>query len=227
MKTNTIFHPRALLRSLFAIAAVFAAPAVGRAAFMYVSVNNTLTIDQVSSSGVVSLFAVLPLNSFPSGLAFDGSGILYAADSGSDKIFKITSGGVVSLFATLPAGSQPYGLAFDVSGNLYAANNNTDTISKITSGGAVSEFATLPATSRPYGLAFDSSGNLYAADNATNQISMVTSDGLTISTFASGITSPTFIALAPVPEPTSAALLLSGGAILALLRRRIPSVLGN
>ena len=62
---------------------------------------------------MVSPFATLPANSGPFGLAFDGSGNLYAADYGPGQISKITSGGVVSLFATLPANSRPEGLAFD------------------------------------------------------------------------------------------------------------------
>ncbi len=70
----------------------------------------------------MSLFATLPAGSGSAGLAFDGSGNLYAADQSTNKISKITSGGAVSLFATLPGGSLPFGLAFEGSGNLYASD---------------------------------------------------------------------------------------------------------
>ena len=124
---------------LLALGALLAAPAAVRAQTFYVS-SGSQTIDKVDSTGAVSLFATLPADSVPYGLAFDGSGNLYAADSNTDQISKITSGGVVSLFATLPGGSEPGGLAFDGSGNLYVADVGTSQISKITSGGDVSTF---------------------------------------------------------------------------------------
>ena len=179
MKTNTTSKPGPLLRAFFspllAIATLFAAPAAAPAQTFYVSniSGNRNTIDKVSSTGTVSLFATLPANSVPEGLAFDGSGNLYVADNGTNQISKITPDGVVSLFATLPA--APLGLAVDSSGNLYAADVNTNQISKITPGGVVSTFA---IDINPYGLAFDGSGNLCVADPTTNQISKITPGGV-------------------------------------------------
>ena len=209
---------RGLLTCLLIAAAMIAVPAARAAVTfpMYVS-SLPQSIVQVNSAGVVSPFATLPVDSNPYGLASDASGNLYAADNGTDQISKIIPGGVVSLFAILPAGSSPGGLAFDGSGNLYAADYYTFQISKITSGGVVSLFATLPSASYPFGLAFDGGGNLYAADFSSGQISKISPDGLTVSTFATGIAQPRFIAFAPVPEPSSAVLLAVGS--LALLRR--------
>jgi streptogramin lyase len=146
----------------------------------YVS-SGSQTIDTVSA-GSVNLFATLPANSYPRGLALDGSGNLYAAGNTSYQISKITPDGSVSLFATL-FGAELNGLAFDGSGNLYVSNSVADQVIKITSGGAVSLFATLPAGSFPFGLAVDGSGNVYAADFFTNQISKITSGGV-VSLFA-------------------------------------------
>ncbi len=88
----------------------------------------------------MSVFANVP---FPSGLAFDSNGNLYAADNFASEINKITPGGVVSHFATLPFNSNVLGLAFDNNGNLYAADNNTSQISEISPDGlTVSTFAT-------------------------------------------------------------------------------------
>jgi DNA-binding beta-propeller fold protein YncE len=101
----------------------------------------------------VSLFATLPVGPGPVGLAFDGSGNLYATDYGTDQISKITSGGAVSLFATLPVNSGPDGLAFDGRGNLYAADSSSGQISKISPDGlTVSPFAT--GISEPLFIAF-------------------------------------------------------------------------
>jgi hypothetical protein len=103
----------AILLPLGAVAtlAVPAARAAGTFP-MYVSTGGQ-SIVQVSSTGVMSLFATLPAGSNPQGLAFDGSGNLYEADLSTNQISKITPGGAVSVFATLPANSNPQGLAFD------------------------------------------------------------------------------------------------------------------
>ena len=58
---------------------------------------------------------------------------------------------------------------------------------------------------------------LYVANNFGNTISRVTPTGA-VSTFATGLNGPSFLAFAPVPEP-SAFVPLGLGA-LALLRRR-------
>ena len=183
--------------------------------------SSGTNVNKITPGGVVTLFATLAGSFNPVGLAYDGSGNLYAAGNNGGSNFqvdKITPGGSVSSFASSLPG-RPIGLAFDGSGNLYVTDSSSNQISKITSGGAVSTFANLPASSGPNGLAFDSSGNLYAANNTSGNITMLTS-GATQSTFATGLDTPVFIALAPTPEPGSAALALLGGLGLLARRRR-------
>ena len=68
----------------------------------------------------------------PWGVAFDTSGNLYVANSGSvsSTVSKVTPAGVVSTFAS--GFNHPMGLAFDTSGNLYVANQGANTVSKVT-----------------------------------------------------------------------------------------------
>jgi hypothetical protein len=99
------------------------------------------------------LSKAIPLGSFatglnkPWGIAFDSSGILYVANSGTNgalanTIVKFASDGVRSTFATAIDGlSSPQGLAFDSAGNLYVANSGNGTIRKFTSNGTGSVFA--------------------------------------------------------------------------------------
>jgi hypothetical protein len=72
---------RGLWTCLVGAATMLAVPAARAAVTfpMYVS-SIPQSIVQVSPTGVVSPFATLPAGSFPGGLAFDGSGNLYAAD---------------------------------------------------------------------------------------------------------------------------------------------------
>jgi DNA-binding beta-propeller fold protein YncE len=90
-------------------------------------------------------------------LAFDASGILYAANAGANTISKITSGGGVTTFVNAGL-TSPQGAVFDTNGNLYVAN--TTTISKVASGGGVTTFVAAIAGASLEGLAFDTNGNL-------------------------------------------------------------------
>ncbi|HTR52766.1 MAG TPA: hypothetical protein VMJ10_18760 [Kofleriaceae bacterium] len=128
--------------------------------------------------------------STPEGVAVDGSGNVYVADTGNNTIRMIAPGGVVTTIAG-HAGStgsadgngsaarfkSPTSLALDGSGNLYVADSLSDTIRKITPQGDVTTFAGLAGITGstdgtgsaarfdyPDGLAFDAAGDLLVAD---------------------------------------------------------------
>jgi sugar lactone lactonase YvrE len=196
--------------------------AVGSSGNVYVADQSNHTIRQITSDGVVSTLAGLASSggsadgtgsvarfNFPAGVAVDGSGNVYVADSDNHTIRKITSGGIVSTLAGL-AGSlgsadgtgsaarfnRPNGVAVDGSGTVYVADSSNHTIRKITSGGAVSTLAGLAGSSGsadgtgsaarfnyPFGVAVESSGNVYVADYSNHTVRRITSGGM-VSTLA-------------------------------------------
>jgi sugar lactone lactonase YvrE len=160
-------------------------------------------IDQITASGSASVFATFPHDGGINGVAVDSIGNLYTAGLGSSNVYKITTSGSASLFATLPANIQPTILACDVDNNVYVCEVNPSQIARITPAGKSSVFAVLPTGTGPKGLAFDSYGNLYVAGNNTGTILKVSPDGHTITTFASGIPHPQFIAIQTPSEPSS------------------------
>ncbi len=148
----------------------------------------------------------------PVGLAIDGSGNLYIADSYNYVIRKVTSGGIISNFAgnhtsgysgdggaaTSAQLSGATGVAYESStGNLYIADVLNFVIRKVTSGGTISTVAGTgtqgntgnggAATSAqlfsPHGIAVDGSGNLYISDNGAYVVRKFT-DGGNINAFA-------------------------------------------
>lgn len=147
--------------------------------------------------------------SYPWGLAVDGSGNVYVADSGNHTIRRITPAGVVTTFAgdagvsgsndgtgTAARFASPSGLAFDAAGNLFVSDYGNSTVRRITPAGAVTTFAGLAGQfayvdatgtearfNYPDGLAVDPDGNLFVADSNNNLVRRVTPAGA-VTTFA-------------------------------------------
>src|ERR1022692_381452 len=136
----------------------------------------------------------------PSGMAVDGSGNLYIADTGNDVIRKVAAAtGIVTTVAGNggagysgdggPASSAglsgPQGVAVDGSGNLFVADTGNAVMRKVaaatgitttvagngTAGYAGNGGAAIKAKlSGPSGVAVDGAGNLYIADTQNNAI---------------------------------------------------------
>lgn len=205
-------------------AAQFSAPrgvAVDSAGTVYVADSSNHTIRKVTAAGVTTTFAGTagtagnttssPARfSEPFGIAIDGNGTLFIADTNNNAIRKITSAGVVSTLAggngqgttdgsgTVAKFSEPRGVAVDSSGNVYVTDYMNHTIRKITSAGIVttlagsagnSGFTNGQGTAAQFkslqGIAVDSSGNIYAADAGNRSIRKITAAGL-VTTFADG-----------------------------------------
>jgi len=186
----------------------------------YVADTYNQTIRMVTPSGVVSTLAGSALSApgssdgtgsdarfnYPEGLAVDGSGNVYVADSRNNTIRMVTSGGVVSTLAGL-AGSpgssdgtssaarfnNPAGMSVDGSGIVYVADYSNHTIRKVESSGVVTTLAGLATSSgssdgtgsaarfnNPSGVAVDGSGNVYVADTHNYTIRKVTPAGVVI-----------------------------------------------
>ncbi|MGA2244575.1 MAG: hypothetical protein ABSH48_06235 [Verrucomicrobiota bacterium] len=184
---------------------------------LYVADTGNNTIRMVSSRGVVTTLAGsaglagsadgtngTARFDNPEGLALDGAGNLYVADSGNNTIRKVTGAGVVTTVAGSAglAGSadgtngtarfnNPAGVAVDGLADLFVADAGNKTIRQITGDGVVTTLAgsaglagstdgtnSIARFSYPFGLTVDSSNNLYVADTVNCTIREVTTNGV-------------------------------------------------
>jgi uncharacterized protein (TIGR03437 family) len=151
----------------------------------------------------------------PEGVAADGAGNLYIADTLNHAIREVLCGGTIITIAGngVPGYSgdggpayaalldNPAGLAVDAAGNVYIADTGNHTIRKIDTLGMIATVAGTgapgfggdggPATAAqlnaPAGVALDSAGNLYIADSGNQRIREVAQDGAIATLAGSGL----------------------------------------
>ncbi len=189
---------------------------------VYVADAQNCTIRKITSAGVVTTIAGLAGNpgavdgtnggarfAFPAGVAVDGSGNVYVADTANHIIRKLTPAGsdwVVSTIAGMAGASGitdgvgtnaqfnlPGGLAVDGAGNVFVADTYNDTIRKVTLAGTnwmvstiagaagvpgfINDKNTNAQFSLPAGITVDASNNLWVADTDNSAIRRVTLSG--------------------------------------------------
>lgn len=190
--------------------------AVDSAGTLYVTEGYNCTVRKVTANGVVTTLAGLAGGhgsadaagtaarfEYPLGVAIDGAGTVYVADSNNGTIRRVTPGGVVTTLAgtagvlgsadgTGPAArfTFPAGIAVDNAGTVYVADTVTSTIRKIT-GGVVTTLAGMTGVTgsadgtgsaarfnSPQGVAVDGAGTVYVADGYNGTIRKITVGGV-------------------------------------------------
>lgn len=176
---------------------------IGSVALTGPEFSYILTAEVTTLAGSTPGFADGPGSSaqfnHPRGVAIDGNGIVYVANSDNHKIRTVTPAGEVGTLAGSSSGfvddtgtnaqfNFPAGVAADASGNVYVADIGNNKIRKITPAGDVT---TLAGSSKgfadgsgsnakfhfPPGVAIDGSGNVYVADVENHKIRKITPNG--------------------------------------------------
>jgi len=216
-----------------ATAASLAAPAqvaFDAAGNLYIADLNNNVIRKVNLAGIVTTVAgtgdqgfsgdggaaTAALLDSPAGVAVDGAGDVYIADTHNQRIRKVSGGTITTIAGTGVAGfsgdggpatsatlSNPTALALDANGNLYIADTDNHRIRMIsgttitTVAGSGEQFfsgdnaaATAAGLDSPNGVAVDAAGNLYIGDTHNQRVRVVNLSG-TISTLA-GNTNKTY-----------------------------------
>ena len=193
--------------------------AVDSSGNLYIADFQNLRIRKVNTSGTITTVAGIGRSGYsgdgglatsamlnnPSGVAVDGSGNLYIADSGNLRIRKVDTMGTITTVAgtgvrgysgdgglgTSAMLNDPSVVAVDGSGDLYIADRLNHRIRKVDNSGNIATVAGIgrsghsgdggPATAArldyPSGVAVDGSGDLYIADRFNHRIRKVDNSG--------------------------------------------------
>ncbi len=196
--------------------------AVDSAGNLYIADTNNNAIRRVAADGSITTVAGKGTPGYsgdggqaagaqvshPWGVALDGNGNLFIADSGNFVIRKLAPNGVITTVAgngtpgysgdggpatRAQLGQQIYGLAADAAGNLYIPDAGNSVIRKVdAASGIITTLAGRgtrgysgdggPATSaqlnQPYRVAVDTAGNVFVADFGNAAIRLVAPTGI-------------------------------------------------
>ena len=194
--------------------------AVDGAGNLFITDTNNHRIRKITSNGIITTVvgngrqgsggdgapASRAAMNYPRGIAVDGTGNLYIADTDNHRIRKVDSSGTITTVAGngIPGSSGdgglatdaqfsfPVGVTVDGAGNLFIADSVNNRIRKVTPDGVITTVAGNgaygfrgdggPAISAslayPNGVAVDAAGDLFIADTANQRIRKVTPDGV-------------------------------------------------
>ena len=150
--------------------------------------------------------AVRATLALPRGIALDGAGNVYIADTGNHRIRQIARDGTISTIAgaggpgflgdggpaTLALLNTPSAVAVDTRGNIYIADTGNQRIRRIDARGIITTIAgvdkggfggdngpaTAAALNRPQGVAVDHAGSVFVADTDNQRVRKISAAGV-------------------------------------------------
>jgi sugar lactone lactonase YvrE len=197
---------------------------------LYIADCANNRIRKVDSSGIITTFAGIggttafsgdggPATSaslgLPYGVAVDGQGNVYIADTGNGRIRKVDTAGIITTVAGKGNGfilgdgglatnaqlANPSDVVVDGQGNLYIADFGNSRVRKVNTAGiistiAVGSFGVCPSTGTyvdvggVVDLALDSAGNLYMADESSDCVHKLDTSGKVTTVAGGGLALP-------------------------------------
>jgi large repetitive protein len=173
----------AILLVLLLMGAVFVAPKA-----LY-----SQTAPALSFAGIETTVGASGLAN-PRGVAVDGSGDVFIADSLNARVVKVPAGGGAQ--TTVGSGLYlPIGVAVDGAGDVFIADAGNNVVVEVPAGGGA-QITVGSGLSYPHGVAVDGAGDVFIADSGNNRVEEVPAgSGAQITVPASGLNYPTEVAV--------------------------------
>jgi large repetitive protein len=131
--------------------------------------------------------------SVPSGVAVDGAGDVFIADTLNNRVVEVPAGGGAQ--TTLGSGlTNPYGVAVDGAGDVFIADTLNNRVVEVPAGGGV-QTTVSSGLSSPYDVAVDGAGNVFIADTGNDRVVEVPAVGGAQTAVGSGLSSPYAVAV--------------------------------
>ena len=139
--------------------------------------TGPLGIFQPGTASVLNTGSLTLANPF--GVAVDGAGDLYIADTGNSRVVEVTAAGTASVLSTGGLTlKQPFGVAVDGAGDVYIADTVNSSVVEVTTAGTASVLSTGSLTlAEPFSVAVDGAGDLYITDTGNSRVVEVTAAG--------------------------------------------------
>lgn len=132
--------------------------------------------------------------SAPAGVAADGAGNVFVADTGNDAVKEILVSGAYAAVRTLGSGfSAPQGVAVDGAGNIFVADTGNSSVKELTAADGYTIATTLGSGfNAPTAMSVDGRGNVYVADTGNSAVKEMLALGgyTTINTLPSNTIAP-------------------------------------
>ncbi len=160
----------------------------------------TLTVSQAGSSYIAANSVATLISSgliAPKGVAVDGLGNVYIADSGNDSIeeWSATNSALTTLVSGLGL-NDPSGVAVDGSGNVYIADTGDNRIKEWMPANSNLSVLVLFGFNQPEGVAVDDEGNVFIADTYNYAVEeWSAANGLVSTLVSSGLAYPVAVAV--------------------------------
>jgi sugar lactone lactonase YvrE len=157
--------------------------AIDGAGTLFLTMPTQGNVEEIRPGGTNSVLATpgLTLTS-PSGIAVDGAGFIYIADSQANRILLVSTDGsaakVLPITGLSTPLSSPYGLAIDHN-NLYIADSGNGRIVEVNLATDVATAMTSTgALNNPYGIAVDAAGDVLVANAGGSNLEQVSATGV-------------------------------------------------
>jgi Bacterial Ig-like domain (group 3)/NHL repeat len=129
----------------------------------------------------------------PNGLAVDGAGNVFIADTNNNRVVEVPASGGAQTTVGSGLGS-PAGVAVDGAGDVFIADTNNNRVVEVpASGGAQTTVGS--GLGSPAGVAVDGAGDVFIADTNNNRVVEVPASGGAQTTVGSGLGSPAGVAV--------------------------------